>query len=597
MLGAAQADALGAEVAGLTGVAGSVGIGAHEGLGELGGKVHDCAEVAAEFGFGGGHLAVVNFTGRAVERDPVAFVVGLATHFDGLFLIVNLDFAGAGNAALAHTAGNHSSVRGHTAAHGEDTLGHGHAAEVFGRGLDADEDNFLFLLGPCLSLVGEEHDLAGCCAGRCGKALGNYVGTLEGSLVEYRVEQFVELLGLHTQQGGLFVNLAVAEEVHGDFHHSGAGALAVTGLEHPQLAVLDGEFHILHVAVVIFEAVSDGEEFLSADGHGFFERGIFRGAFFLGDALKGSPAARAFDGDLLGSANTGHNVLTLCVDEVFTVEDVFAGGSVARESHAGGRVLAHVAVYHGLHVYSGAPFFGNLVHAAVDDGAFVHPRVEHGADAAPELFPSRVGEVLAGVFLDGTLEEAHEGLEVFNRKFGVEFDAFFFLHLLHDGFEGVDVGLRLGLHAEHHVAVHLHETTVGVPGEAGVAALFSEGSHGGVIHAEVEHGVHHAGHGCAGTRANRHEQGIGGVVKFFAGEGFDMLDGFLYFLGEALNNFFLAILGVFSADIGGDGEAGRYGHSEKVHLGEVGTLAAEEVSHLGIAFGLAVTKCINSFHV
>ena len=76
-----------------------------------------------------------------------------------------------------------------------------------------------------------------------------------------------------------------------------------------------------------------------------------------------------------------------------------------------------------------------------------------------------------------------------------------------------------------------------------------------------------------------------------------MLDSFLYFLGEALNNFFLAILGVFSADIGGDGEAGRYGHSEKVHLGEVGTLAAEEVSHLGIAFGLAVTKCINSFHV
>jgi len=31
------------------------------------------------------------------------------------------------------------------------------------------------------------------------------------------------------------------------------GALAVAGLQHPQLALLDGEFQILHVAVMPFE--------------------------------------------------------------------------------------------------------------------------------------------------------------------------------------------------------------------------------------------------------------------------------------------------------------------------------------------------------
>ena len=40
---------------------------------------------------------------------------------------------------------------------------------------------------------------------------------------------------------------------------------------------------------------------------------------------------------------------------------------------------------------------------------------------------------------------------------------------------------------------------------------------------------------------------------------------------------------------------GGTGIPSKIHLGQVGTLTAEEVSHLGIAFGLAVAECIDSF--
>ena len=60
---AAEADTLCAEVASLLGVAGAVGVGANEGFGVFGCKVHDCSEVAVEFGFGGGHLTVVNVAG------------------------------------------------------------------------------------------------------------------------------------------------------------------------------------------------------------------------------------------------------------------------------------------------------------------------------------------------------------------------------------------------------------------------------------------------------------------------------------------------------------------------------------------------------
>ncbi len=499
MLRTAETDALCAELAGLLGVAGRVGVGAYEGLGVLGSEVHDSAEVAVEFGFYGGNLTVVYFAGGAVERDPVAFSVGVSAHFDGLGYVVDLDFACAGDAALAHTAGYYGSVRGHTPTHGEDALGHGHTAEVFGRCLDADENDFALLLGPCLGVLSGEHYLTGSCTGRCGETLGYDSGTLECALVEYGVKEFVEFLGFHAAEDGLLVNDACAEEVHGDLDHSGAGALAVTGLEHPEFAVLDGELHVLHVFVVCFEAVGDGEEFLCAYGHRFLERGILGCADFFRDALEGSPAARAFDGNLLGCADAGYDVLALSVDEVFTVEDVFAGSSVAAESHARSGVVAHVAVDHGLYVDGRTPLFGDLVHAAVDDGAFVHPAVEHGADAAPELFPCVIGEVFAGVFLYGRLEETDEVLEVFNIELGVELDAFLLLDLVHDFLEGVDVGFLFGLHTEHNVAVHLHEAAVAVPCEAGVAALGCERLNGGVVHAEVEDGVHHAGH--RGTRA------------------------------------------------------------------------------------------------
>ena len=98
------------------------------------------------------------------------------------------------------------------------------------------------------------------------------------------------------------------------------------------------------------------------------------------------------------------------------------------------------------------------------------------------------------MFLHGGLEALYEFLEVVDGKLGVEFHTFLFLHGINDGLEGVYLGLRFGFHAENNVTIHLHETAVAVPCEAGIAALFSEGGHCSVVHTEVEHSIHHAGH-------------------------------------------------------------------------------------------------------
>ena len=119
--------------------------------------------------------------------------------------------------------------------------------------------------------------------------------------------------------------------------------------------------------------MGDGDELGGAYGHRLLERGILGCTLLFADALKGGPAARTLDGDLLGGADAGNHIFALGVDEVFAVEDVFAGSGIAGEGYAGGGVVAHVAVDHSLNVNGGAPFLGDLVHAAVEDSALVHP--------------------------------------------------------------------------------------------------------------------------------------------------------------------------------------------------------------------------------
>ncbi len=133
-------------------------------------------------------------------------------------------------------------------------------------------------------------------------------------------------------------------------HRGKARSLAVAGLQHPQLAFLHRELDVLHVAVVLFELVADIVELLVNGRHILLKLG-----------------------DLLRRPDAGDHVLTLCVDQVFTVKCLFAGRRVAREGDARATVVAHVAEHHRADIGGGAPILRKAVLPAIDDGPVVHP--------------------------------------------------------------------------------------------------------------------------------------------------------------------------------------------------------------------------------
>ena len=101
--------------------------------------------------------------------------------------------------------------------------------------------------------------------------------------------------------------------------------------------------------------------------------------------------------DLLGLADTGHDVFALGVEQVVAVDAGGAQRAVAGHGHAGGTAVAQVAEGHRLDVHGCPPFVRNAVGAAIDDRPIVHPATEDRADGAPKLVHRRLGEVVSGL--------------------------------------------------------------------------------------------------------------------------------------------------------------------------------------------------------
>ena len=558
VLGTAQADALRAERGGLLGVLRGVCIGAHAECLVFVGHFHDAAEVTAVGVCGnGGDEAVVDVAGGAVQRDAVAFMIHFAGEGELLVLFVHLDVAAAGDAAGAHAARDDCRVGGLAAADGQDALRIFHALDVFGGGFEADEDDLFALLALFDRVFRREHD------GACGSARGSgdaladdvvLIRLLERVGVELRVQQHVERLGVDLHERFLLGDHAFVDEVAGDLDGGGGGALAVTRLQHVELLVLDGELHILHVAVMIFEDLANFLELLVHFGEDVCH---------LGDGHRG--------------ADAGNDVFALGVGEEFAHQALFAGGGVTGEGNARAAVVAHVAERHHLHVDRGTPAVRDVVVHTIDVGAGVVPRAEHRFDGAEELFLRVGGEVGTDLRLIFCLELLGQGLEVFRRQFDVLRDALFFLHLIDELLEV--------LFADFHddVGIHLDETAVAVVRPAGVARLLCDGLHHFFVEAEVEDGVHHARHGSACTRTDGDEQRVLFVAELFAADLFHLVD-VLHDLRLDIGVDLPAVFIILRACLGGDGEALRHGKTDVGHLCKVCALAAQELAHLCVPF-------------
>jgi hypothetical protein len=444
-----------------------------------------------------------------------------------------------------------------------------HAVDVVGRGLDPYQDDLLARLAACLGFVGGEDHVAHRGARRGRQPLGNDFAL--GARIEGGMQELVQGGGVHAADGLLAADQALLRHVHRDPHRRLHGAFSGAGLQQPEPAALEGELDVLHVPVVLLEPLVDPHELPVGLGHLLLEGRQIR--------LVGG-AAREVDG--LRSADARHHVFTLGVLQVLAVEVLLAGGRIACEGDAGGAVVSHVAEHHGLDVHRGAPVLGDAVDPPVADRALVGPGTEHRPHRAPELLGGVLGEGASGE-LEHHLEVGGDQLPpVLGAECGIEIHAAGVLQILEARLEA-----RVG-HAENDVAVHLDEAPVAVQGEALVGSG-GQAPDAAVVQAEVQHRVHHAGHGDPGAGAHGDEQRVVGVAEAGAHDLLDPAQGGLD-VGSQLTRELAAGAAEGGALRRRDGEAGRHRDAETVHLGEVRALAAEDLAHVGAAIRPAVSE-------
>src|SRR5207248_8990490 len=89
--------------------------------------------------------AVDHLASGAVDRDLVALLDGGAV--DGERLALDLDLLGADDGGLAPPTSDDGGMADKATSSSENPFGRGHAVDVFGRGLGADEDDLLAPVG------------------------------------------------------------------------------------------------------------------------------------------------------------------------------------------------------------------------------------------------------------------------------------------------------------------------------------------------------------------------------------------------------------------------------------------------------------------
>ena len=551
-----EADALGAQLPGLSGVPGGVGVGAHLQPSVFVGPCHDAAEFAGDGGVHSGDDAVVDVPGGPVQGEPVSLPEGLAGQLKGPGFFVHPDLSAAGYAAFAHASGDHRSMGGHAAADGEYALRGLHSFDVVRGSLQPDQDHLGLgiLLHGSLGVGGGEYDLSAGGSGRGAQALADGRGGLQGGCVKGGMEQRIQVAGVDHADGLFFVDHSLVHQIAGDLQGCLGGALAIPGLEHIEPSMLHGELHVLHILVMGFQ-----------DPANLFELPEGLGKFLL--HLR----------DLHGGAHAGDHVLPLGIGQEFSEEAPFSRGGIPGEGHARAAVVTHIAEGHGLNVHRGAPGIGDIVIPPVHVGPGVIPASEYRLDGAVELFLGIGREILPQLRPVFILELLGKLLQVVRIQLDVVGDALFFLHFIDELLE------ILLAHFHDHVGIHLDESAVTVPGPAGVSGHAGDGGDDLLVQAEVQDGVHHSRHGRSGAGAHGNQQRILGITELFAGDLLQLEDIFVD-LGADLGGDLSAVFIISGAGLRGDGEALGHRQTDVGHFRQVCPLASKELPHLCIAF-------------
>ena len=255
------------------------------------------------------------------------------------------------------------------------------------------------------------------------------------------------------------------DHVHGDSDGGRRGALCGACLEHEQSPALDRELEVLDVPVVLLQAAGDPLELVVRLRQVLLELG-----------------------DLLRCADPGNDVLALCVRQVLAVERLLAGVRVAGEGHARPGVVAHVPEDHRHDVHRRSEVVWDLVVLPVVARPLPEPGREDRLDGEVQLLIRVGGEFATGLAADDRLELVGDLTQGGRVEVRVLFDAPRVL----GGVERL-VELR-AVDVHHDPAEHLDKAPVRVPPEPLVAGQGDESLERPLVQAEVEDGVHHAGH-------------------------------------------------------------------------------------------------------
>ena len=500
----------------------------------------------------GEHLA-----GGAVDRHRVALAEGAVADDEAARLLVDVERGDAHHRRLAELAGDERGVARASAARGEDAARGQHAVHVVRLGLGPNHDHRLLLVArPSLGGIGVEgQDAGGGARGDIETGRDQVAARLRGLAhrdVELRVQEEVDVVRRHALHGLRARDQALAGEVDGDPHRRLRGALGVARLQDPELAAFDRELDVLRVPVVTLELPAGRRELAPDARHRFGERR-----------------------DAMGDARAGDHVLALRIGEPVALDLGLAVGDVAGRHHAGRGAFAQVAEHHRLDVHRGAEIVRDPRGVAVVDRALAVPRAEHRLDGQPQLL-DRVGrEGLAAALAHDLLELLGDRGQVVGGEVGVVRDA------AHAAMPGEHLLERLVRQPEHDRAEHLHQAAVGVEGEPAVGREHREACGDRVVHAEVEHRVHHAGHRELGAGTAGDEEGVARIAEALAGLLLDAGERLCQLVPQPRREPVRGQVGV--AGFRGHDQAGRHRQSQLRHLGEVRALAAEQRLHRGVA--------------
>ena len=377
--------------------------------------------------------------------------------------LVDLEFLRAHHAALAHPARHHGGVTGLATPAGHDRHRGHHPLEVVRGGLRTDQDHRVALAGFLDRFLGGENDAAADRAGR-GRIADGERSEL-GRRIDHRMKHLLQAVGLDPQHGLFARDEAFVGHVHRDPDGRARRALAGTGLQQVQGAVLDRELQVLHLVVVRLQLASRVFQLLERLRH-----------------VIAQPVDRE------GVANPGHDVFALGIDQELPEQLRLTRRGVAREGDAGAAIASAVAVDHGLDVHGGPEVVWDPVGLPVGLGPWVPPAAEHGFDRSPQLVLRILRERGLRLRLDQPLVAAHDVPQGFGIQFVVRLHARLRLGVRQDGLERIVPDL------EHHVRVHLQEAPVAVVREALVAGYPGQRLHGPVVEPQVQDRVHHPRH-------------------------------------------------------------------------------------------------------